>query len=91
MREKLRIIFWIVVVKTALTKAWWDPCCIKEPGATIRAPAITNRRSLAWFDSRTGPIAKRTDDVTCRSFARTVLRLGNFVKGVNHLDNLFGQ
>jgi hypothetical protein len=71
-------------VKIALTKARWNPCCVKESGTTIRAPAIAYRRSLTGFDSSAGTIAELTDDVIRRSLTRIVQRLWNLVKSIDH-------
>lgn len=90
MREKLRIVFWVVVVKIARAKARWNSRSIEQLGAAIRSPAIADRRSTTWLDARAGAIAELTDDVSCRSFTRVLPRFWNFVKSINHPDLFFG-
>ena len=88
MREKLRIIFWVIVVKVALTKARWNSGGVKESGTAIGAPAIADRRALTRFDAGASPITDLTDDVIRRCFTRVLPRFWNFVKRIDHPDSL---
>lgn len=88
MGEKLRIVFWIIIVEITLTKTWWNSRRIKKSRTSIRPSAFAYGRALTWFDSRPRTIATLTDDVIGRCFALTVLRPWNLVKCIYHWDNL---
>lgn len=86
MREKLRIVFWVVVVKIAFTKARRNSGCVKESGTAIGAPAIAYRRAPPGFDACAGTIAELADDAIWRCLTRALPRFWDFVKRVDHQD-----